>query len=310
MVDPSGAAVVGAVAKLTRGNPPSSRETACGDGGQFAFTDVAAGPFQITITAPGFATQTLSGNLGPGESYTAGKITLPVATAVTEVRVGPAVAEAQIKEQEQQRVLGFVPNFYVSYIDSAVPLTPKQKFELAWKTTLDPMTLLLSGAAAGIQQADNDLGGYGQGAQGYGERFGAAYADTAISTFIGGAMLPSLLKQDPRYFYKGTGSVRSRILYAIGSAFICKGDNGHWQADYSGILGGLAAGGIANSYYPPRNRNSAAMVFETTLTGLGESAAENIFQEFIARKFTRTAVRRHRATPETKQSPKSTPNGF
>ena len=103
---------------------------------------------------------------------------------------------------------------------------------------------------------------------------------------IGGAILPSLLKQDPRYFYKGTGSTRSRILYALANAVICKGDNGHWQFDYSGILGALAAGGISNLYYPASSRNRAGLTFENTLIGIGGSAVGNLFQEFLIRKLT------------------------
>ena len=107
-------------------------------------------------------------------------------------------------------------------------------------------------ALAGIEQAQNHFSGYGQGAEGYGKRFGAGYADTVAGTFIGGAILPSLLKQDPRYFYKGTGSKPSRFRMRIANALICKGDNGRWQTNYSNILGSLAAGGISNLYYPSK----------------------------------------------------------
>jgi hypothetical protein len=196
------------------------------------------------------------------------------------------VAEVQIKEQEKQRVLGVIPNFYVSYVPNAVPLNSKQKFELAWKVTIDPISFGMIGAIAGIQQASDQFSGYGQGAQGYAKRYGASFADSAIGNFIGGALLPSLLKQDPRYFYKGTGSKRSRFLYALANAVICKGDNGHWQANYSNILGSLAAGGISNLYYPASDRNGAGLTFENTLIGIGATAATNIIQEFIVRKFT------------------------
>jgi hypothetical protein len=151
---------------------------------------------------------------------------------------------------------------------------------------VDPVTFGLTGAVAGVQQAQNDFSGYGQGAAGYGRRFGAAYGNEVSSTFIGGAILPSLLKQDPRYFYKGSGSVRSRVLYAMANAVICKGDNGHWQPNYSGILGDLAAGGISNAYYPAKNRDDAALTFENTLIGIGTTAAVNIIQEFIIPRFT------------------------
>jgi hypothetical protein len=69
-------------------------------------------------------------------------------------------------------------------------------------------------------------------------------------------------------------------------AVICKGDNGHWQANYSGILGSLAAGGISNIYYPEKERSDAALTFENTLVGIGASAAVNILQEFVLRKVT------------------------
>ncbi len=195
------------------------------------------------------------------------------------------MAEAQVKAQEKQRVLGVIPNFYVSYVPDAAPLTSKLKFKLAWKTMIDPVTFALVGASAGVQQAQNDFSGYGQGAQGYAKRFGASYADNATSTFIGSAILPSLLKQDPRYFYKGSGSTGSRILYALANSVICKGDNQRWQPNYSAILGGLASGGISNLYYPAKDRG-AALVFESTLIGTGETAVINLFQEFLVRKLT------------------------
>ena len=113
------------------------------------------------------------------------------------------VAEDEIKAQEKQRLLGVIPNFYVSYIPDAAPLDAKQKFELAWKSTIDPITFALTGALAGIEQADNTFSGYGQGAQGYGKRFGAAYADTVTGTFIGSALLPSLLRPRSALFLQG-----------------------------------------------------------------------------------------------------------
>jgi len=196
------------------------------------------------------------------------------------------VAEDQVKVEEQQRLLGIVPNYYVSYVPHAAPLTPRLKFELAWKTTFDPVSLVITGGIAGIEQATNAYDGFGQGAQGYGKRFGTAYADFVSGTFIGGAILPSILKQDPRYFYKGTGSRTSRFLYAVANAVICKGDNGRWQANYSSILGGLAAGAISNLYYPPQNRNGAALTFENAAIGTGFGAVGNIIQEFFLRKLT------------------------
>ncbi len=302
--DRSGAVIAGARVRLTQNDPTvkdqasqnqtstvrSSNQDVLSDGdGKFSFAIVAPGPFTLTIAATGFAAQTSSGILHSGEVQMVPQVALQVAEAVTEVQVSltrTEVAEQEMKVEEKQRVLGIVPNFYVSYISDPVPLTSKQKFNLAWKTVVDPVTFLLVGGSAGVEQAQNHFAAYGQGAQGYGKRFGANYADTVAGTFIGGALLPSLLKQDPRYFYKGSGSKTSRFFYAIGNAVICKGDNGHWQTNYSNILGSLAAGGISNLYYPEQDRSGAGLTFENATIGIGTSAASNLLQEFIIRKFT------------------------
>jgi hypothetical protein len=289
VVDQSGAIVTGAQVKLTDQDQSRNQQISSGEDGQFSFSNVPSGPFQITVTQSGFATQSISGVLQPGEFKIAPKITLTVARDVTEVRVGvtPAeVAEEQIRVEEKQRVLGAIPNYYVTYVPNAAPLNTRQKFRLAWKTVIDPVTFLVVGGTAGMQQAQNHFAGYGQGAQGYGKRFAANYGDTLTGTFIGGAILPSLLKQDPRYFYKGTGSTQSRILYAFAMSVICKGDNRHWQANYSNILGSLAAGGISNLYYPSQDRNGAELTFENAAVGIAGNAIGNLLQEFVLKKLT------------------------
>lgn len=275
--------------KLSREDSSLSQEARSDSDGQFYFAGVTPGSFLLTITSPGFTSQSASGFLHPGEDYTMPPILLAVATAASEVKVAMTpveIAEAEIKDEEKQRVLGVIPNFYVTYNSAAVPLNTKQKFELAWKSTIDPINFGLTGAIAGVQQATNAFSGYGQGAQGYAKRYGASYADSAISMFIGGAILPSVLKQDPRYFYKGTGTRRFRFFYAIANAVICKGDNGRWQPNYSSMLGSLAAGGISNLYYPESDRDPA-VTFENTLIAIGSNAANNILQEFLIRKLTR-----------------------
>jgi hypothetical protein len=289
VLDESGAVVAGARVRLTVGDPSASQEVLSGENGQFSFAGVPAGPFQVTITAPKFAAQTSSGILHAGESYIVSTVALAVAMAVTDVEVKVSqveVAEEQIKIEEKQRVLGVLPNFYVSYIPDAAPLTSKQKFKLAARTVVDPFTLVFVGGSAGVEQAQNHFRGYGQGSQGYAKRFAAGYGDTLSGTFIGSAILPSLFKQDPRYFYKGTGTLQSRFLYAIANAFICKGDSKRWQPNYSNMLGSLAAGGISNLYYPAEDRNGVGLTFENAAIGIGASGIANLFQEFIIRKLT------------------------
>jgi hypothetical protein len=288
IVDLTGAIVVGAQVRLTRGDQSPSEEILTDDLGQFSFANVAPGPFQLKISFTGLATQVISGTVHPEEARIVPQVVLLVATQVTQVTVALTqveLAEVQIKDQEKQRVLGIIPNFYVSYVSDAVALTSKQKFELAWRSSVDPFTFVAVGAIAGIQQAGNGLSGYGQGAQGYAKRYGASYGDVVIGTFLGSAIMPSLLKQDPRYFYKGTGTKRSRLLYALASPFICKGDNGRWQPNYSYVIGNFAAAGIANAYYPASDRG-AGSVAETALVRLGENAVASVFQEFIVRKLT------------------------
>jgi len=285
---PTGAVLVGARVILSREEQPSGQETLSGEDGQFSFDNVAPGPFRLTITAQGFATQTISGILHSGEACAVSPVTLAIVSGVTEVSVvvpRVEVAEEEIKAEEKQRVLGIIPNFYVSYLSNAAPLTPKQKFELAWKSEIDPINIATVGFFAGVEQAQNHFSGYGQGGQGYGKRFGAGLADSTTSIFLGGAVFPSMFKQDPRYFYKGTGSVRSRIFYALAMAVICKSDKGRWQANYSSVLGDLASGGISNVYYPSTDRG-AELVFENTALGIGASMITNLFQEFVVRKFT------------------------
>ena len=300
VVDQTGVAVVGAKIRLTGEDPSQTQEVLSGDDGLFTFEKAAPGSFHLTIMAAGFATQEFSGILSSTESFTVPRIVLTVASITTEVHVAPPsqveIAREQIREEEKQRALGIIPNFYVTYIPDAAPLTPRQKFGLAWKSMVDPVTFGLTGAIAGLQQAQDDFSGYGQGVAGYGRRYGAAYGDMVTSTLIGSAILPSLLKQDPRYFYKGTGSKRSRLLYAIANSVICKGDNGHWQANYSAIIGGLAAGGISNLYYPEKDREGADLTFENALIGIGATAAANVLQEFVIKRFTSNA-------------PKSDPSG-
>jgi hypothetical protein len=300
VVDRTGAVVAGALVRLTRTDSSKSRDVASGDDGQFSFAEVAPGPFQITVTAAGFAMQTSSGTLHPGEIYAVPPIALTVATAVTEVQVALSpveVAEEQVKDQEKQRVLGVIPNFYVTYDPHPVALTSRQKFQLAWKNSFDPVTFGLIGVIAGVQQAQNSFSGYGQGAQGYAKRYGASFADMLAGTYLSAAVFPSLLKQDPRYFYKGTGSHRSRLLYALANSVICKGDNGRWQVNYSNLFGNLAAGGISNLYYPAENRNGAGLTFENALIGVGATAAANVLQEFVIRKLTSNVPAHDAAKP-------------
>jgi Carboxypeptidase regulatory-like domain len=283
----TGAVAVGAQVRLTREGQFTPQEVLSGEDGQFSFANVPPGPFQLTISAEGFETQVFSGTLAPGQTFIVPEIMVAVASAVTEVRVSVSqveVAQEEVKEQEKQRVFGFIPNFYVTYEPDPAPLTSKLKFQLAWRSVIDPFTFVAVGFLAGLQQASNEFGAYGQGVEGYAKRYGAAYGNVVTSTFIGSAILPSIFKQDPRYFYRGTGSKKSRLGYALANAVICKGDNKKWQFNYSEVIGAFATGAISYTYYPEGDRHG--VVWENGLIKLGESAIAGVFQEFVLRKLT------------------------
>jgi hypothetical protein len=194
------------------------------------------------------------------------------------------LAEAQVKEQEKQRIFAVIPNFFVTYLRNPAPLNTKQKFRLAWKTAVDPVTFLGAGVYAGIEQAGDRYPEFGQGAAGYAKRYATGYADAVSGIFIGNAILPSLFKQDPRYFYKGTGTFRSRFLYALASSVICKGDNRRWQPNYSFVLGSIAVGGISTLYLP--SNHGTSYIFQNALIRIGQGSLGGVLQEFIIPRLT------------------------
>jgi hypothetical protein len=251
---------------------------------KFTFADLAPWRFQLGRPRAAFAAlpfgplhHSQSASLDSGGIMDA---RMPASEGLAEAtKTKPA--KHQARKQRAPRALGFVPNYYVAYVHNAVPLTVQQKFKLAWNSAVDPFTFGLSGVVAGIQQAQNNYSGFGQGAQGYGKRFGAFYAGHVTGTFFESALLPSLLKQDPRYFYKGIGSKRGRLLYAIANSVICEGDNRHWQTNYSNILGNIAASTVSNYYHPAQNRDGVGRILLNALIGIGASAGLNIVQEFF-----------------------------
>jgi hypothetical protein len=292
ILDQSGSVASGAVVRLTSADKFFSREVVSGDNGQYSFSNVPPGRFDLSVNSTGFGDKAFSAELAPGQTYLVAPIVLSVATVVTGVKVtvDPVeVATEEVKEQEHQRVLGFIPNFYVTYHPDAPPLTTKLKYKLAWRSSTDPVNIFGTAFFAGLQQAGDEYPEFGQGAQGYGKRYGTAYADVIASTFLSGAFFPSLLKQDPRYFYKGSGSMRSRIWRAVSNSIICKGDNGRWQANYSNIAGSFAGAAISSTYYPTTNQ--ASVVLSNGFIRMGESSLAGVMQEFVVRKFMKQSKR-------------------
>ena len=258
------------------------------DDGAFAFEDVTPGiAYQITVTAEGLAEWNSTVTIEPGQNKTLTDVKLRIAAVQRSVTVGYSskeVATQQFKAEEQQRVLRFIPNTYVTYEPHPEPLTTKMKFHLAYKSLTDPTFFVLEAAWAGIQQSANTPD-WPRNAKGYGERFGANLAGGATEGLFANAILPSLLHQDPRYFYQGSGTKGSRAWHAFLAPFVCKGDNGRSQPNYSQIGGLLISGAIANTYYPSSNQGPG-LVFRNFGTNMGIHIALGLAQEFILGKFT------------------------
>ena len=285
--DVTGAIVPGAHVRLVTG-VSADTETVSDSAGEFEFGDIAPGPFTLVITEEGLATVTVNGNMRAGEQYVMPPVPMKIAAANQTVDVTftrEELAEDEIKQQEKQRVVAIVPNFFVSYNWKAEPLTAKQKFELGAHATFDPTHFIFSAASAGIEYADNTFPGFGTGWGAYGKLYGAALADSTTETLMRGSIMPAVFHQDPRYFYKGTGTVSSRFWYALSTAVRSRGDNGHWQVS-SGILADFASGAISNLYYAPSDRHGAGLTFENGALGTVGVGVGHVVQEFVFKHFT------------------------
>lgn len=256
--------------------------------GTFSFSDVKpGGAYAVAVTAQGFAEWNSSVTVEPGQNKTLTDVRLRIAVVERAVTVGYSskeVAQQQFKAEEHQRVLGFIPNTYVTYEPHPEPLTTKMKFDLAYKGLTHPTFFLLEASWAGIQQAANTPN-WPQGAEGYGKRFGASLAGGSSEMLFSNAILPSLLHQDPRYFYQGSGTKWSRASHAILAPFVCKGDNGASQPNYSQIGGALISASLATTYFPQSNRGTG-QVFKSFGTDMGIHVALGLAQEFILAKIT------------------------
>jgi hypothetical protein len=287
--DDSGSAVAGAIVTLETSATTGHRTAITDQAGSFGFLAVEPGNYTITIAAPGFAIWTMP-NVAVASSdhppLLSAVLQVAAASSSVNVTLPPhELAADQLKSEEKQRLLGVLPDFFVSYAPNAAPLTAAQKFHLGWKTITDPVSLLGTGISAGIDEARNSHPEFGQGTEGYAKRFGAQYANRVSRVIIGRVVMQSIFHQDPRYFYKGTGSIRSRALYAIGTAFVVKGDNGNWQFDYSDVLGGMASHELSTLYYPSTSRPVRRLA-DHVLLGFAGRAENNLLHEFILRHFT------------------------
>ena len=262
------------------------RTVATNDLGFFEIRDLKPGIlYHVTISANGFAKWTSDALLEPGQHKLLTGIRLQIEEMQTAVTVKAEsaleIATEQVNVAEKQRGWGIIPNFFEVFDPHPVPLTAKLKFKLTFKVVRDPLTIAGAGMLAGFGQAAGSPK-YGGGVKGYAARFGANYANTFTDFMIGGAILPSLLHQDPRYYYQGTGTKKSRALHAISAVFLTQGDNGHLQPNYSSLGGDLASAAISNLYYPRADRGTG-LVLHNFAVATAVHLGSRLIQEFIFR---------------------------
>ena len=191
--------------------------------------------------------------------------------------------------RQSKRILGIVPNYRTSpSLQSYEPLTPAEKFKIATQDSFDRGTIALAALFGGQGQLTNSNRSFGQGAAGFGRYFGASYGDFVIGDYMTEAVFPTLLRQDPRYFRRGTGSRWSRLGYAAGQIFWTHRDSGGMQFNYSEVMGNSTAVAISSAYYV--NNRTASDAASRLGTQFGVDMAANILKEFwpdLERKFRR-----------------------
>jgi Carboxypeptidase regulatory-like domain len=288
IVDDRQGLVPGALVTLIREGLPDATAVSGADG-QFDFPEIPPGKYNLRVAAPGLGSYFSPGlTLVAGEHRKLDRIILPFTSnnasiVVTATRV--EIAREQISLQERQRLLGFIPNFYTSYIWNAAPMNVGQKFRLASRSIFDPVVFLTTGIGAGIEQATNGYASYGQGAAGYAKRYGADFGNEVTNRMLSSAIFPSFFHQDPRYFYKGIGSPPSRSFYAISRAVVTRGDDGDLQPNYSRLMGSFSSAAISNTYRGRKDRG-IHLVASTGALHLASNAADNLLREFFFRTIT------------------------
>jgi hypothetical protein len=180
----------------------------------------------------------------------------PESQAQTTAPSANTSTPSQTQDNSSKRIFGVVPAYNITDARNALSLTSAQKFGLFVKGTMDPFPIAVYAAQAGVSQASGTHRAYGQGAAGYGKRFGAALLDGTSARFFGTYAFPSLLHHDPRYFRKGQGSAWSRLGYSVSRGFITRSDSGDTQPNWSNVFGKLTGAALSNLYYPAADRGA------------------------------------------------------
>lgn len=303
VLDTNGNVIEGARVQLSKtGSPGILRKMTSGAMGQFDFANLEPGTYVVEVSRDGMTTfKSEPITLRSDAPATVPDVVLHVAAATTSVIVmdKESASIEQVKIAEQQRVLKVFPNFYSSFDWNAPSMLPKQKYHLAARTLIDPVTFLTTGAIAGVEQYKNVFPSFGGGIDGYGKRYAAAYATHASGELLTRAVFPSIFHTDPRYFIMGKGSTKARAFHAIASTFVTRGDNGTHKVNFPEILGGFSSAALSNAYFPPQERG-VNLVLINGFGDLGGDMLDNLIREFVLDRLTTRA--KHRLTTDSGSS--------
>lgn len=292
VLDTNGEVIEGARVQISReGAPEIARETQSGGMGQFEFNDLDPGTYIVTVSGNGMTTFVSNPiPLSAQKPVIVPKVVLGVAASTTSITVmdKETASIEQVHIAEQQRVFKVFPNFYSSFDWNAPPMMPKQKYSLATRTLIDPVTFFTTGVIAGAEQYQNIFPSFGGGIGGYSKRYAAAYANHASGELLTRAVLPSVFHTDPRYFIMGKGSTRARAEHAITTTFVTRGDNGARKVNFPEILGALSSAALSNLYYPEAEEG-ASLVMINGFGDLGGDMLDNLFREFVLNHWTSRA---------------------
>lgn len=203
----------------------------------------------------------------------------------------PKDEPTQTEGISKDRLFFTLPNFLtLEHAPQVPPLTTGQKFKVVARSSFDYVQYPWFGFLAGISQAENSEPGYGQGAAGYGKRYGAAMADGVIENFVTSAVFPSLLREDPRFFQSGKGGFWHRTGYAISRIFVTRTDSGHQDFNYSEVVGSALSAGISTYSYHPHADKTVSNTLSVWGTQVGYDTLTYVVKEFwpdIRRKILR-----------------------
>lgn len=199
----------------------------------------------------------------------------------TTIKPSPSSqVDADDEGKQPKRILGIFPNYRAVSVGAQLPtLSLREKFWLATQDSFDYSSFLSAGIIAGISQANGSYPEFGSGGKGFGRYYWHAVADQAVGNYMTEAIVPSLTREDPRYYTLGHGGFFKRTGYAVSRLLITRTDSGGRTFNFSEIVGNGAGAGISDTYYPGRER-TWTKTGQKWLTQIGLDGAFNVLKEF------------------------------